>query len=191
MSEIFFKKKFLVSERTGLTSMEESYQILDPDTGEAMLYAAEESSPAIRVLKFFLDKSFLPCVIKVRKSNGLPLLDLYQGAGLFPGIEARLSDGKVLCRFRKKLGSFFSCLDMSDGQGQPLGMLKGDWKNRVFNYFDTNQNKVGTIRHLYAGLSRELFTTTDDYEVEIFGDNSQSLVMLAATLSVDTLYHEG
>ncbi|MDD2997612.1 MAG: phospholipid scramblase-related protein [Candidatus Riflebacteria bacterium] len=191
MKNIAFKKKYLVSEAIGATSLDESYLISDAETGLGMAAVEEHSTTAQKIAKAFVDKAFLPTRLIMKTTEGTTVLEMFQPASLFRSVfTVRNPDGKILCIFKQKLTLLNPGIVVEDEHGQKLGSIMGGWKLRNFQFKDNNGNAIASIKHLFGGVTKELLTTADDYEVDILGDSSMTLISLAATICIDFMYHE-
>ena len=191
MNSIAYKKNFLLHESIGTTSLNESYQIFDIKTKQLLAYANEEPGTYISLAKLFLDKAFLPTKIKVESPSSELIMTIERPARFFLSeFKVISADGKTLCSFKQKLSLTKSRIAVVDGAGQSLGEIVGGWRNRNFEFKDSSGKLISGIRHKFAGLTKELFTTADDFEIEMVGDSSMALISLAASICIDFMYHE-
>ena len=73
--------------------------------------------------------------------------------------------------------------------GKPLGAIKAEnWRAWNFRIEDEAGNEIARITKTFEGVAKALFTTADNYVVQIPGTIAQPLLSLvvAAALSVDT-----
>lgn len=73
--------------------------------------------------------------------------------------------------------------------GQEIGTLKAEnWRAWNFAIADVNGTEVARITKTFEGIAKAMFTTADNYVVQIHGTIAQPLLSLvvAAALSVDT-----
>lgn len=191
MTSIMLKKKYLVSEAVGATCLNESFLITDPETGQGIAVVEEQVTLAQKVAKAFFDKAFLPARLCMKNTEGETVLNIIQPVSLFKAVFTVVNaDGKILCVFRQRLSLFSPGIDVEDEHGQKLGSIEGSWKFRNFQFKDTNGTALASIRHKFGGFAKELLTTADDYEVDIHGDASMTLISLAAVICIDFTYHE-
>jgi uncharacterized protein YxjI len=191
MKSIALKKKYLIKESVSPASLHESYMILDPDNNALLAEVVEEATFKQKFAKLFVDKGFLPVKLVMRNDEGDQLLEISSPASFVKSVfTVKNSDGRILCVLRQKCSLIKPEILVEDGNGQLLGKIEGGWKFRNFKFIDMNQNEIATIRHLFAGITQELFTTADDYEVHINSDASMSLITLAAVICIDFMYHE-
>ncbi|GAB4277507.1 MAG: hypothetical protein Kow0029_20220 [Candidatus Rifleibacteriota bacterium] len=195
MKNISHLKKYHVKEAVGATNLHEYYLIINPENNSTVAEVIEEATFWQKFAKVFVDKAFVPAKLVMRSLTGEPILFITKtSSGLASIFKSEFvvknPDGKVLCVFKQKLSFFKPEIIVADEQGLLLGTLEGGWKFRNFYLKDVNKNVVATIRHQFAGLAKELFTTADDYEVNVNSDASMSLIALAATICIDFMFHE-
>ena len=191
MKNIAYRKKYLVREAVGVASLDEAYKIVDPEDNTVMAEVKEESNLKQKIAKLFFDKAFLPTKLVMHSPEGGKLFEINQPASLFKStFTVKNSDNRVLCVLRQKLSLLNPQILVEDGNGQLLGKIKGGWKFKTFQFIDNNQNVLATIRHRITGLAKELFTTADDFEVEMNSDASMALITLASVICIDFMYHE-
>lgn len=191
MSELFFKRSLRIHEDIGLTKLHECYRIVDPTDGHEIATATEEADLWACAQKLFLDKSLVPMTIRLADARGATLLTLKQSRSILrTKITAYHSDGRVLGIFQETLCPVHPRINVTDAQGQSLGHLIGDWRKRRFSYHDAGGVEVGRVEHLYTGLARALFTTADDYHIDVLGDLSWNPLLIAGTLAIDVMFHE-
>ncbi len=191
MKSIALKKKYLIKESISPASLHESYMIIDPDSNTLLAEVVEEATFKQKLAKLFVDKGFLPVKLVMRNDEGEPLLEISSPASFVKSVfTVKNSDGRILCVLRQKCSFIKPEIIVEDGNGQLLGTIEGRWNFKNFIFKDTNMNEIATIKHLFAGLTQELFTTADDYEVNINSDPSMSLITLAAVICIDFMYHE-
>jgi hypothetical protein len=59
---------------------------------------------------------------------------------------------------------------LNDASGQEIGSLNAEnWRAWDFSIQDTNGNEVARITKTWEGLAETLFTTADDYLLEVNG----------------------
>jgi uncharacterized protein YxjI len=70
--------------------------------------------------------------------------------------------------------------------------VKGDWKGWNFKYLDAAGKEIGTVTKKWAGLGKELFTSADNYVINVADGQSADFMalLLAAGIAIDTVYKE-
>lgn len=196
MNSLIYKKKLRIHEAIGATSLSESYQIKDQETGKVLASANEVASLGIKFAKLFLDKGFLPLTIELCLPGGEKVLQIERPASLLTSIIknkfwVRNADGKILCIFEQNFSLLNSKITVTDEHGSLLGHLNAGLRNKRFDFRDNNGNLISKITHVTSSYAKELFTTADDYDIEMNGDSSMTLITLGAALCIDFIFHEG
>lgn len=168
------------------------YEVLSP-TGQTALYAAETGGGAME----FLSRSFL--------KNRRPFT-----------MQLALPHGGIAYTLRRPWTWFFSELHVSDGNGQPIGMIDqrfaffsrrfvilgpsrevlGEIHGPLFRPWTfrilRGGQEVGKITKKWSGLLQEAFTDADTFGLELGPamDPQLRTMALAATFLIDFLYFE-
>lgn len=191
MTAFTCKKKFFIHEAIGATSFNEDYLVVD-EAGTGVATFEEEITTNQKIAKAFVDKSFLPVTIIMKNDKGEKLLELHKPSSFFAhSFIARDADGKILCKIAQKCSLLKPEISVKDENGQPIGTITGDWKFRNFVFKDNRDEKVSSISHKILDVTKHLFTTADDYEIEMEKtDDAMALITVAATICIDFFYHE-
>ncbi|MHC4872301.1 MAG: phospholipid scramblase-related protein, partial [Planctomycetota bacterium] len=95
--------------------------------------------------------------------------------------------------FKQKLfsiGGKFSVLDETD---TPICMLKGKWTGWDFQFM-ADDIQLARVTKEWAGLGKELFTSADNYVLdispEVTADNPAKKLILAAVMCIDMVLKE-
>ena len=83
--------------------------------------------------------------------------------------------------------------EVLDANDQPLCMLQGKWTSWDFS-FKVGDQELGRVTKKWAGLGKELFTTADNYVLEIGNavpaDHPVRQLILAAVMCIDMVLKE-
>ena len=85
------------------------------------------------------------------------------------------------------LGGGFHVFSVDD---QKFAEVRGDWKGWNFKLLDLNGGEMGIVTKKWAGLGRELFTSADNYMIEVRDGSSSNALLLAAALAIDFVFKE-
>lgn len=197
MPSIFERNTFFVKEHVGLLKAANNYDVFDPDNLETPLLEVREEKLGFitKALRFTEYKRMTPFNIFVKEpGTGKSLLHVHRGIALFLS-KVVVNDEKEqpVGMFKQKLFSIGGAFNLLDPQEQPLGELKGNWKSWEFT-FSHNGQALGKVSKKWAGLAKELFTTADNYVIEIDpsvpADAPQRKMMLAACFCIDMVLKE-
>jgi len=102
-------------------------------------------------------------------------------------------DNNHIGGFKQKffsLGGAFSVLDETDN---PVCDLKGKWTGWDFA-FKAGENQLARVTKKWSGLGKELFTSADNYVLDINesvpGDSDIRKLILAAVMCIDMVLKE-
>lgn len=194
MASIAFKRIYHIHEAIGATSANESYMISDPETGCGLAAVNEKAGIGVTMAKAFVDKLLLPVKFEMISSEGSSILEMSQPiAFVKPTFTVKNSEGRILCFLKSNSCRLKPYIEVLDERGQLVGTITGDWHYNNFDFIDISDKPIAKIHHCYGGFLREALTTADDYDVEILSeipDSSMAAVTLAATIAIDTWFHE-
>lgn len=188
------RRTYVVKERTGIMKLVDTYDLLDPETGQQLAVAKEEPPGIVKYLRLAMNNRWLPTTVNVYEREGAPpILSIHRGVALFrPTVQVR-ADGRDIGYFRKKMLSWGPSFTILDAQDRELGAVKGDWKGWNFQLLGPAGEELGRVTKKWAGL-RELFTTADTYVISISdaaaGRREVAQLLLAAGLAIDTVFKE-
>jgi len=183
--------RFFVNQKAKLIELTNEYAILDEDGSVVGAIRQEGQSKARKILRAFTSvDQFLTHHLSVYDAAGTKILALTRpaklvksrvlvadGAGAPVGsIEQQNVIGKIRFAF---VGA----------QGEVLGAVNAEnWRAWNFSIADAAGTEVGRITKKWSGIGKEIFTTADNYMVELDASLSGPLrlLALAAAAGVDT-----
>jgi uncharacterized protein YxjI len=190
------RTSFFIKEHAALLKLTDTYDILNPATGQKIGVAKEEPPTWAKYLRLLVKKHRMPTAINIYEIEGQPpVLSVNRG---FTFIRAKIrvyaGDGRSLGYFRSKLitiGGGFFVFDHAD---QQVAEVKGNWKGWDFKFLNKSGREVGTVTKKWAGLGKELFTSADNYIISLSDLNDANpdtvSLLLAAGLAIDVVYKE-
>jgi uncharacterized protein YxjI len=189
------RKTYVVKERPGVLKLTDTYDLLDPDTGQPIGIAKEEPPGITKYLRLMGNNSFFPTVVNVyERETEPPILSIHRGFTFFRAKVVVRTREREIGYFKRKMltiGKTFLIFDMQD---QQIGMVKGDWKGWNFQLLTPDGQELGRVTKQWAGLARELFTTADTYVIALSdsaaGRPDVAQLLLAAGLAIDTVFKE-
>ncbi len=190
------RSSYFIREHVGMFKLSDTYDILDPETSEQIGLAKESPGGLILFLRFLVNKRMLPTKIHVYEGADAETTDLVftikRGFTLFRSrIDIVDKDGELVGWFKSKAFSLGGAFRVFDADDNEVALVKGDWKGWNFRFLVGDQ-EIGTVAKKWAGLGKELFTSADNYIINISGETSpqKSILLLAAGLAIDTIYKE-
>lgn len=188
---------YLVKEHVGLFKAANNFDIYDPQSKEQILQCREDRLGFFtRMLRYTDYKRFTPFDIEVRTPSGQPVVHVRRGISIFLStVDVHDGDehGTILGRFKQKffsIGGAFTVLDPND---QPVCQLKGKWTGWDFRFM-AGDKELAHVTKKWAGLGKEMFTSADNYVLEISPhvppDSAIRQLILAAVLCIDMVLKE-
>lgn len=186
----------LVKERVGVLKIADTYDLLDPSTGNPVGLCKEHIAWWVHILRLVVNKRMLPTVVRITDQHeARTFLEIRRGFSfLSPRVSVVDGQGKVLGHLKSKLFSWGINFRILDDAEQEIASVKGDWKGWNFQLLAATGEILGTITKKWAGLGKELFTSADNYVVDLSGAANKTAsrkMLLAAALAIDTCFKEG
>ena len=195
MSDVLDRNLFFVREHVGLFKAANNYDILDPDSGEEILHCREPHLGFFTKLLRFSDyKRMTPFDVQLRTPDGAQVLQVQRGVSFFLSkVVVRDENGRELGFFKQKFFSIGGAFDIVDGSGHVVCSLKGKWTGWDFRFVH-GDDELAHVSKKWAGLGKELFTSADNYVLEISpsvaaGSPVRQLIV-AAVMTIDMVLKE-
>ncbi len=162
------RNTYFIKEHVGFFKAANNYDVLDPETGEELLHCREPRLGFLtKMLRFTDYKVMTPFHVEVTTPSGEPVLSVRRGVSFFLSkVEVFDEEEEKVGGFKQKffsIGGAFNVLDVND---QVLCTLKGKWTSWEFS-FEKDGKQFGRVTKKWQGLGRELFTSADNYVLEI------------------------
>ena len=195
MHTILNRNLYLVKEHVGLFKAASNYDVFDPQTGEEILRCREEKLGMItKMLRFTDYRRMTPFDVQIRTTSGEPVLRVRRGVCVFLSkVDVLDEHDNRIGGFRQKffsIGGAFTVLSQND---EPLCQLKGKWTGWEFRFM-AGDNELAQVTKKWAGLSKEMFTSADNYILrisdEVPPDHSVRQLILAAVTCIDLVLKE-
>lgn len=195
MHDFLKKNLFLVKEHVGMFKAANNYDIYDPETG-ALVMECRENHLGIftKLLRFTSYKRMTPFNIQIQTPDGHQLIRISRGIYLILS-QVRVFDDhdQLLGGFRQKLFSIGGSFTVLDDNDTPVCLLKGKWTGWDFRFMD-GETELAHVTKKWAGLGKELFTTADNYILEISEsvptESPSRQLILAAVMCIDMVLKE-
>jgi uncharacterized protein YxjI len=183
----------IVKERVGLLKFSDTYDLLDPQSGQPIGIAQERPGGWVHALRFLINKQMLPTKVEIREQeNGPVVLTIRRGFTLFRAKVSILdASGTEVAYLKSKVFSLGGGFHVYKPDDTKAAEVKGNWKGRSFRFLDLEGQEIGLIDQKWAGLGKELFTSADTYVVNVNPGHEGSMpLMLATALAVDVIMKE-
>lgn len=195
MHSILSTNLFLVKEQVGMFKAANNFDILDPQSGQVVMECREDRLGLLTKIFRFTDyKRYTPFNIQVRTPDGRQVVRVTRGVSVFLSKVTVYDDADRVCgMFKQKfftLGGAFTILDANE---RPLCQLKGKWTGWDFRFL-AGETEFARVTKKWAGLGKELFTSADNYVLQISDavgpDNPVRELILAAVMCIDMVLKE-
>ncbi len=195
MHEVLKRNVFLVKEHVGMFKAANNFDIYDPETGQIIMECREERlGPITKMLRFTDYKRMTPFDVQVRTPEGEQIVRVKRGVSLFLSKVTVLDENDaVIGGFKQKFFSVGGAFNVLDANDTPVCSLKGKWTGWDFR-FVRDDVELAHVTKKWAGLGKELFTSADNYVLQI----SEALppesrirqLILAAVMCIDMVLKE-
>jgi len=190
MSDLLDRDRLIFNQKAKIIEMNIDFAIRDEQGNEIGRVRQEGQSQLKKLARFVssLDQ-FMTHTLSVYDASGVKVVELTRPRKVFKSTVlvkdgAGNQVGKIVQE--NMIGKIHFGLE--DAGGQSIGAIRAEnWRAWDFSIQDATGNEVGRITKTWEGLAKTLFTTADDYLLEIGGTVSPTLrmVMLAAAAGID------
>ena len=195
MHELLSKNLFLVKEHVGMFKAANNYDVYDPETGSIIMECREPKLGRFTQLLRFTDlKQNTPFDIHLTDTSGRPILRITRGVSiLLSRVSVLDADDVEVGGFKQKLFSVGGAFDVLDKNESVLCSLRGKWTGWEFKFL-AGDTEFARVTKKWAGVGKELFTSADNYVLEISDsvapDSRLRILILAAVLCIDMVVKE-
>lgn len=195
MNPILTKNLFLVKEHVGMFKAANNFDIFDPENNEMVMKCREENLGFFTKLFRFTDyKRMTPFDIQIKTIEGQPILTIKRGVSFWRStVEVYDEKNQLIGFFKQQLlsiGGKFNILDKNENQ---ICTLQGKWTSWEFKFLRENQ-EIAQVSKKWAGIGREMFTSADNYVLEIqptvAAEDKVRQLILAAVMCIDMVLKE-
>ncbi len=190
------KNLYLIKEHTGIFKAANNYDIYDPETGNIVFECREENLGWItRVLRFTDTKRMTPFDVEIKDASGKRIVRITRGVTLFMSNVVVVDENdRQIGGFTQKLFSIGGKFKVQDSRGHDICELKGKWTGWDFKFLDNQGREMAHVTKKWAGLGKEMFTSADNYMLEISAelpvDDDKRKLILGAVMCIDMVLKE-
>ena len=196
MDSILEKNLYLFKEHVGFLKAHNNYDIYDPESKEMILHCREKNLNILyKIIRIFKRdfKRMTPFEIEFRGLSGKKILKVKKGFSWFLSkIQVFDENDNLVGIFKQRL-SFRANFDMLDKRENLVCKLKGNLIGWNFKFMK-GDTEVGLVTKKWAGIGKEMFTSADNYILEIKEkvekDSPLRLLILAAVICIDMVIKE-
>jgi uncharacterized protein YxjI len=195
MHPVLRQNLFFVREHVGLLKAANEFDVFDPTTGRKVLECREPRLGGLtKALRFTDSRRKTPFEIVIRTPEGAPVLVVKRGVALFLSkVQVLDEHGRHVGGFHQKLFSFGGKFEVLDASGAPVCTLQGKFTGWEFRFFSPAKD-YAVVTKKWAGAGKELFTSADDYILQIKDavdpDDPTRMLILAAVMVIDMVLKE-
>ena len=195
MHPVLNRNLFFVKEHVGMFKASNSYDVLDPQTNEIILNCREERLGIFTKIFRFTDyKRLTPFEVFIRTPDGQLLVTVKRGFSMFVSkVDVLNEQNQRIGGFKQKFFSLFDKFTVVGADDQPLCVLKGKWTSWEFTFM-SGETQLAKVSKKWAGLGKELFTSADNYMLEISPDvppdHPVRQLILGAVMCIDLVLKE-
>jgi uncharacterized protein YxjI len=186
---------FFIKEQVGIFRAANNYDILNPESKELIMTCREPNLGFFTKMFRFSDyKRMTPFEVEVRSANGEKVITVKRGFALILSTVEVLDENDVLIgKFKQKFFSIGGRFDVLDASENLVCTLKGKWTSWDFRFM-SGDSELAHVSKKWAGLGKELFTSADNYMLQINDsvkkDDSVRQLILAAVMCIDMVMKE-
>ena len=186
---------YFVKEHVGMFKAANNFDILDPETQEVILECREPKLGLFtKMLRLTDYKRMTPFNIEIRTPSGEQVVRVSRGISVFLSkVSVFDENDQLIGGFKQKFFSFGGAFNVLDPDDNPLCELKGKWTGWDFRFVKDGV-EFAHVTKKWAGLGKELFTSADNYILDISdqvpqGNPIRQLIM-AAVMCIDMVLKE-
>jgi uncharacterized protein YxjI len=195
MNNVLNRDYFFVKEHVGMFKAANNYDVLDPDSKEIIMTCREDNLGALtKLLRFTKYKRMTPFHVEIKTSSGEKVLTVKRGISIFLStVEVFDENDQLVGKFKQKFFSIGGKFNVLDANENEICMLKGKWTSWDFKFIK-DKVEYAHVSKKWAGLGKELFTTADNYMLQIFEnvpkDDPLRTLIVAAVMCIDMVLKE-
>lgn len=195
MNTILNKNLFFVKEHRGIFKAANNYDIFDPNSQQMIMTCREERLGIFTKMFRFTDyKRATPFDIEINTADGKKVLTVKRGISIFlSNVEVFDENDVLVGRFKQKFFTIGGKFDVLDATDNIVCSLKGKWTSWNFDFI-RDDFKLAHVSKKWAGIGREMFTSADNYMLEINqnvpSNDPVRLLILAAVMCIDMVLKE-
>lgn len=196
MNSILDKNLFFVKEHVKIFKAANSFDILDPDTKQIVLECREENLGFFTKMFRFTDyKRMTPFNMVIKTMSGQKIVTVRRGVSFFRStVEVLNGQDMLIGKFKQHFFSIGGKFEVLDHNERPLCMLKGTWTSWDFKFISNDGKEFATVTKKWNGLGKELFTSADNYILQINSEvpagHPLRELILAAVMCIDLVLKE-
>jgi uncharacterized protein YxjI len=178
--------KFAVKSKSKAFSSRKSFEIADPDNGQALGTAQDTTG--------FLASLFGSATIEVRDMSGnAPVFSVTRSGWLLKKDHVVGPQGQVVGRYKAKMFSLSGGFHVYDKDGKHIAEIQGKMLKSEYKFVTPDRSaEMGSVSRTWGGLAKSMFTGNDTYGVQIdpkfSKDSTAKMLILGATIAIESIF---
>jgi uncharacterized protein YxjI len=191
MSDLLSRDRLLFNQKAKIIEMNIDFAIRDPEGNEVGRIRQEGQSKLKKFARLVSSvDQFLTHTLAVYDASGGKVVELTRPAKVFKStVAVKDAAGAEVGRIAQQNMIGKIRFGLHDAQGQQIGSINAEnWRAWNFSIQDASGTEVARITKTWEGLAKTVFTTADDYLLEVSGTNlptSMRQMILASAAGVD------
>ncbi|MET7686474.1 phospholipid scramblase-related protein [Streptomyces sp. NPDC005483] len=187
---LFTEPVLVVNQKAKLIELTNEYKVMDQNGNQLGSVSQVGQSAFRKIVRFFYSiDQFMKIKLEIRDAHGQPVMLLTRPGKIFKSrVIVERPDGSPVGEIvqQNMIGKINFALMVN---GQQVGAIKAEnWRAWNFAIVDHTENEVARITKTWEGLAKTMFTTADNYVLQIHYQLPEPLLSLvvATALTVDT-----
>ena len=195
MNSVLKHNLFFIKEKVGMFKAANNYDVFNPENQELVMTCREENLGFFtKLFRFTGYKRMTPFNVVIKTTEGDKVLSVKRGLSLFiSNVEVFDENEQLVGRFKQKFFSIGGKFNVFDAKENHLCTLKGKWTSWDFKFLK-DEVELAHVSKKWAGIGKELFTSADNYILEISdevpSDHPVRTMILASVMCIDMVLKE-
>ena len=191
MADLLSQNKLIVNQKAKLIELTNQYFIRDEE-GNDLGWVQQEGQSAFRKVLRFLTRldQFLTIRLAIYNASGQKLIGLTRPGKIFKSkLQVTDATDRPVGQIIQKNVFGKIRFDIVGNAGQNFGQIRAEnWRAWTFAIVDATENEVGRVTKKFVGVAKAIFTTADNYIVDIHPsvEGDHRIMVMAAALGIDT-----
>lgn len=194
MTTLLNRSLFFIKEHVGIFKAANNFDVFDPSTNQKIIECREEKLGFFtKLLRFTKYKKMTSFNFDIKTLEGIKFLNVSRPFSFFTSnITISNEHGQKIGRIQQKIFSW-KLFKVYDAHDQEIFSIKGKWNLWDFKIL-RGEELLAKVSKKWMGLGKELFTSADNYMLEILDvvpfDSDMRKLILATVLSIDMVLKE-
>jgi uncharacterized protein YxjI len=195
MNSVLNQNLFFVKEHVGMFKASNKYDIHNPENQKIIMTCREEKLGFFtKLLRFTKYKRMTPFNLEIKTPSGEKVLTVKRGISIILStVEVYDENDKLVGKFKQKFFSVGGKFNILDPMGNMLCKLQGKWTGWDFKFVKDNK-EYAHVSKKWSGLGKEMFTSADNYMLEIKDivskDDPLRILIFSAVICIDMVLKE-